>query len=75
VLLALTEAGVPRKEAYVIVQRCAFDAWQRGELLLDRLRAEPAVAARLSDEQLEKLFDLHYHTRHVDTVFRRVFGA
>jgi adenylosuccinate lyase len=74
-LLALTEAGLARQEAYEIVQRCAFDAWQRGEPLLDRLRAEPAVAALLSEEQLEKLFDLDYHTRHVDTIFRRVFGA
>ena len=75
VLLALTEAGLARQEAYEIVQRCAFDAWQRGEPLLDRLRAEPAVASRLSDEQLKSLFDLDYHTRHVDTIFRRVFGA
>jgi adenylosuccinate lyase len=75
VLLALTEAGLARQEAYEIVQRCAFEAWQRSEPLLDRLRAEPAVAARLSDEQLEKLFNLDYHTRHVDTIFRRVFGA
>ncbi len=75
VLLALTEAGLARQEAYEIVQRCAFDAWQRGEAFLDRLRAEPAVASRLSDEQLKSLFDLDYHTRHVDTIFRRVFGA
>ena len=75
VLLALTEAGLARQEAYEIVQRHAFDAWQRGEPLLDRLRAEPEVTARLSDEQLERLFDLDYHTRHVDTIFRRVFGG
>ena len=75
VLLALTEAGLARQEAYEIVQRCAFDAWQRGEAFLDRLRAEPAVASRLSEEQLKSLFDLDYHTRHVDTIFRRVFGA
>ena len=54
VLLALTEAGLARQEAYEIVQRCAFDAWQRGEAFLDRLRAEPAVASRLSEEQLKE---------------------
>ena len=75
VLLALTEAGLGRQEAYEIVQRNAFDAWQRGEPLLERLRAEPEVTSRLSQEQLEALFDLDYHTRHVDTIFRRVFGA
>ena len=75
VLLALTEAGLPRQEAYEIVQRHALDAWRRGEPLLDRLRTEPQVTSRLSDEQLEDLFNLGYHTRHVDTIFRRVFGA
>jgi adenylosuccinate lyase len=75
VLLALTEAGLPRQEAYEIVQRHALDAWQRGEPLLDGLRADPEVTARLSEEQLNGLFDLGYHTRHVDTIFRRVFGA
>jgi adenylosuccinate lyase len=74
VLLALIEAGLARQEAYELVQRCAFDAWQRGEPLLVRLLAEPKVTSRLSEEQLE-LFDLDYHTRHVDTIFRRVFGA
>jgi adenylosuccinate lyase len=75
VLLALTEAGMGRQEAYEIVQRSAFDAWQRGEPLLDCLRAEPAVTSLLSEEQLKGLFDLDYHARHVDTIFRRVFGG
>jgi adenylosuccinate lyase len=75
VLLALAEAGLGRQEAYEIVQRHALAAWQRGEPLLDRLRAEPEVTSRLSEEQLSALFDLGYHTRHVDTIFRRVFGA
>jgi adenylosuccinate lyase len=74
VLLALTEAGMGRQEAYEIVQRCALEAWQRGEPLLDHLRAEPAVTALLSEQQLNGLFDLDYHARHVDTIFRRVFA-
>jgi adenylosuccinate lyase len=75
VLLALTEAGLPRQEAYEIVQRHALAAWRSGEPLLDRLRADPEVTSRLAKEQLSRLFDLDYHTRHVDTIFRRVFGA
>src|SRR5919106_836794 len=75
VMLALTEAGLARQQAYEIVQRHALDAWRQGEPLLDRLRAEPEVTSRLSEEQLSGLFDLGYHTRHVETIFRRVFGA
>jgi adenylosuccinate lyase len=75
VLLALAEAGLGRQQAYEIVQRHALDAWRRGEPLLDRLRAEPEVTSRLSEERLSGLFDLGYHTRHVDGIFRRVFGA
>jgi adenylosuccinate lyase len=75
VLLALAEAGLGRQQAYEIVQRHSLDAWRRGESLLDRLRAEPEVISRVSEERLRGLFDLGYHTRHVDTIFRRVFGA
>jgi adenylosuccinate lyase len=75
VMLALTEAGLGRQQAYEIVQRHALDAWRRGEPLLDRLRADPEVASRLSEEQRSGLFDLDHHARHVDTIFGRVFGA
>jgi adenylosuccinate lyase len=75
VLLALTEAGLGRQEAYEIVQRHALAAWQGGDTLLDRLRSEPEVSARLSDDRLSALFDLDHHRRHVDTIFRRVFDA
>ena len=74
VLLALTEAGLGRQEAYAIVQRHALEAWRHRQPLLDRLRTEPEVTKRLSPEQLSGLFDLGYHTRHVDEIFRRVFG-
>jgi adenylosuccinate lyase len=75
VLLALTEAGLGRQEAYEIVQRHALAAWQGGGTLLDRLRGDADVGPRLPEDQLSALFDLDHHTRHVDTIFRRVFGA
>jgi adenylosuccinate lyase len=74
VLLALTEAGLGRQEAYAIVQRHALDAWRHRQPLLDRLRTEPEVTQRIPPEKLSGLFDLGYHTRHVDAIFRRVFG-
>ena len=74
VLLALTEAGLGRQEAYAIVQRHALEAWRHGQPLLDRLRADPDVTKRLSPEQLSGLFDMGYHTRHVNDIFQRVFG-
>jgi adenylosuccinate lyase len=76
VLLALTQAGLSREEAYALVQRNAMKVWDSdGELsLLDLLKADPEVAQRLPGEQLEALFDLGYHFKHVDTIFDRVFG-
>jgi adenylosuccinate lyase len=75
VLLALTEAGLGRQEAYEIVQRHALAARQGGAALRERLRTEPEVSAHLSEDQLSALFDLDHHRRHVDAIFRRVFGA
>jgi adenylosuccinate lyase len=75
VLLALTEAGLGRQEAYAIVQRHSLAAWQADGTLLDRLRTEPEVTSRLSEDQLGALFNLDHHLRHVDTIFRRIFGA
>jgi adenylosuccinate lyase len=74
VLLALTAAGLGRQEAYAIVQHHALEAWRHGQSLLERLRTEPEATKRLSPEQLGALFDLGHHTRHVDTIFSRVFG-
>jgi adenylosuccinate lyase len=74
VLLALTQAGLGRQEAYAIVQRHALEAWRHRQPLLERLRTDREVTSRLSEEQLRGLFDLACHTRHVDTIFRRVFG-
>ncbi|MEO1600731.1 MAG: adenylosuccinate lyase [Pseudomonadota bacterium] len=74
VLLALTQAGVSREDAYVFVQRNAMRVWEEGADFLTELKADAEVADALPAEQLEGLFDLGYHTKHVDTIFARVFG-
>jgi len=74
VLLALTQAGMSREEAYRVVQRNAMPVWQGQGDFLTLLKQDEDVKRHLSDEQLEELFDLGYHTKHVDTIFRRVFG-
>ena len=74
-LLALTEAGVPREEAYRIVQRNAMSVWQDGADFLEALLADKDVTKVLSPEQIRAQFDLGYHTKHVDTIFARVFGT
>ena len=76
VLLALTQAGASREDAYVLVQRNAMQVWQSdGRLqLLDLLRADAEVTRWLPAAALEPLFDLGYHLKHVDTIFARVFG-
>lgn len=75
VLLALTQAGMSREDAYQAVQRCAMPVWLEGADFLTNLRGDAAVTAHLSDDELAALFDLAYHTKHVDTIFVRVFGA
>jgi adenylosuccinate lyase len=77
VLLALTRAGASREDAYSLVQRNAMKVWESdGQLsLLDLLKADPDVSSRLSADQLDELFDLAYHLKHVDTIFDRVFGG
>ena len=72
VLLALTEGGMDRQEAYKIVQRAAMRAWAEETPLYDLLAAEPAVSERFSPEQLRGLFEPDYHLRYVDEAFRRV---
>jgi adenylosuccinate lyase len=76
VLLALTQAGVSREDAYRLVQRNAMKVWESdGQLsLLALLKADAEVIAALSVEELEDKFDLGYHLKHVDTIFARVFG-
>jgi adenylosuccinate lyase len=74
VLLALTQAGMAREEAYQTVQRNAMKAWETRGDLLTLLKRDPGVTAKLKPAALEALFDLGYHFKHVDTVFKRVFG-
>jgi adenylosuccinate lyase len=74
VLLALTAAGVPREEAYKIVQRNAMKVWETGADFLETLLADKDVTKVLSAEEIRAQFDLGYHTKHVDTIFARVFG-
>ena len=76
VLLALTQAGLSREDSYALVQRNAMKVWESdGDLsLLDLLKADPEVAQRLPGDQLDALFDLGYHFKHVETIFDRVFG-
>jgi len=75
VLLALTQKGVGREEAYAAVQRNAMKVWRGEGRFIEFLKSDPDVSGRLSDAELEALFDLKFHTKHVDTVFDRVFGA
>jgi len=75
VLLALTQKGVSREDAYRLVQRNAMRTWNGEGPLLDLLKADPEVKKALSANELEALFDLDYHFKHVDTIFKRVFGA
>ena len=76
VLLALTQAGVSREDAYRLVQRNAMKVWEAdGALsLLDLLKGDAEVTAALSPEEIEEKFNLDYHFKHVDTIFARVFG-
>jgi len=77
VLLALTQAGVSREDAYRLVQRNAMKVWESdGELsLLELLKADSQVTDALSPAELEEKFDLGYHLKHVDTIFERVFNG
>jgi adenylosuccinate lyase len=74
VLLALTQKGVSREDAYRFVQRDAMKVWEEGADFLTELTADPEVRDALSEAELAALFDLGYHTKHVDTIFARVFG-
>lgn len=76
VLLELTQAGVSREDAYRLVQRNAMKVWEaKGDVhLLDLLKADKTVTDKVSVAELDELFNMDYHTKHVETIFRRVFG-
>jgi adenylosuccinate lyase len=74
VLLALTQAGVSREDAYVMVQRNALKVWELRTDFREELLADADVVAALTVEGINEKFDMEYHTKHVDTIFNRVFG-
>jgi adenylosuccinate lyase len=74
VLLALTQAGVSREDSYKMVQRNAMKVWDHGKDFKTELLGDDEVLAALSKEEIEEKFDMGYHTKHVDTIFKRVFG-
>jgi adenylosuccinate lyase len=74
VLLGLTQAGISREDAYLYVQRNAMKVWEKGADFLTELKADSDVTAKISTDELEDLFDITYHTKNVDVIFKRVFG-
>jgi adenylosuccinate lyase len=74
-MLALVDNGLAREDAYRLVQRNAMRVWAEGGDFLALLKADPEVSKALSGAELEVLFDLAYHTKHVDDIFARVFGT
>ncbi len=74
VLLALTQAGVSREDAYRLVQRNAMKVWEEGKDFMQELKNDKEVIESIDESSIEKLFDMNYHTKHVDTIFTRVFG-
>jgi len=74
ILLALTQKGVSREDSYKLVQRNAMKVWTEGKIFLEELKGDAEVTAKLSASELEELFDITYHTKNIDTIFKRVFG-
>ena len=64
-----------REDSYRLVQRNAMRVWEQGADFLTELKEDPEVTAAMSIEEIEDKFDLGYHTKHVETIFARVFGA
>jgi adenylosuccinate lyase len=75
VLLALTQNGMSREQAYAAVQKNAMAAWQGSVPFKALLLADPGITGTLDRSAIEALFGLDYHFTHVDTIFARVFGA
>jgi adenylosuccinate lyase len=73
-LLALTQAGMSREDAYRLVQKHAMASWHGGGRFADLLKADPEITRYLDAKAIDGSFDTAYHTKHVDTIFRRVFG-
>ncbi|MBI2353589.1 MAG: adenylosuccinate lyase [Deltaproteobacteria bacterium] len=74
ILLDLTQAGVSREDAYRLVQKNAMKVWEEGKDFQAELLGDPEVVGALGEARIRESFDLNYHLKHVDTIFRRVFG-
>jgi len=74
ILLDLTQSGVSREDSYRLVQKNAMKVWEEGKDFQTELLADPEVVGALSETKIRESFDLSYHLKHVDTIFRRVFG-
>jgi adenylosuccinate lyase len=74
ILLALTQKGMSREASYAAVQRNAMEAWRGNASLLSLCRADKEIREFLADDELVALFDMGHHTKHVDTIFKRVFS-
>jgi len=74
ILLDLTQSGVSREDSYRLVQKNAMKVWEEGKDFLKELLADPEVVAALGEDKIRESFDLNYHLKHVDTIFKRVFG-
>lgn len=74
ILLALTQKGMSREQSYEAVQRCAMPVWRGEGQFLDLLKVDKDISGYMKTEELEALFDMGYHTRHIGTIFKRVFG-
>jgi adenylosuccinate lyase len=75
VLLALTQAGMSREDAYEAVQRCAMAAWEKGEDFAGLLKGDKGIKGYLSETEIDAMFDMAYHVKHVDAIFERVFPS
>ena len=73
-MIALTQKGVAREDAYRLVQRNAMPVWRGEGDFLALLKSDKDVRAHLSETELAQMFDLQHHFKHVDTIFERVFG-
>jgi adenylosuccinate lyase len=74
ILLDLTQSGVSREDAYRLVQRNAMKVWEQGKDFQQELLADSEVVGALGEAKIRESFDLGYHLKHVDTIFRRVFS-
>ncbi len=74
VMLSLTQKGMSREDAYAAVQRNAMESWKGNASFMALCRADKDIREHMADDELVALFDLRYHTQHVDTIFKRVFG-